>query len=158
LPDWQAQMSSLSTAREQAPQDLASADPSMLAAVRARACDFMRDLQSRDWRRLRRWFTGTSQVWLPPAGPVEGVGRILALFRGIFRRYAELEWEVTRFYPVNATTIIYETASWGFLKSDDGDTPYRNSIITVLEFDLQGKIERLSDYFKDPAAFQPTGG
>jgi len=117
----------------------------------------MRDLKEKDWRKLRRWLTEKSHVWLPPAEPVVGVGRALALFRSIFRRYAELEWEVTRFYPVNASTIIYETTSWGSLKGADGDTPYRNSIITVLEFDLQGKIKRLSDYFKDTGAFRCTG-
>ena len=134
-----------------------SACPTMLAAVQDRVHDFMRDLRLKDCRRLRHWFSEESWVWLPPADPVVGVGRILALFRGIFRRYADLEWEVSRFYPVSSSTIIYETVSWGSLKGNDGDTPYRNSIITVLEFDLQGKIKRLSDYFKDPAAFQCSG-
>ena len=128
-----------------------------LSPAQDRVRDFMRDIEARDWRRLRHWFTDKSWVWLPPAGPVVGVGRILALFRSIFRRYAELEWEVSRFYPVSSSTIIYETVSWGSLKGSDGDTPYRNSIITVLEFDLQGKIERLSDYFKDTTAFQRSG-
>ena len=114
----------------------------------------MQDLQTKDWRRLRHWFTEESEVWVPPARLVVGVGRVLALFRSIFRRYAELEWEVTRFYPVDSVTIIYETVSRGSLKGSEGDTPYRNSIITVLEFDLQGKIKRLSDYFKDTAVFR----
>jgi limonene-1,2-epoxide hydrolase len=131
-----------------------SAHHTMLLAVQDRARDFMRDLQARDWGKLRHWFTAQSQVWVPPAQRVVGVGRILALFRSIFRRYAELEWEVTRFYPVSSSTIIYETLSWGSLKGHDGNTPYRNSIITVLEFDLEGKIKSLSDYFKDTAVFQ----
>ena len=125
----------------------------MLSVVQNRVLDFMRDLQERDWRKLRRWFTDDSQVWVPPAGQVTGKGRILALFRSIFWRYAQIEWEVTHWYPVSPSTIIYETVSWGSLKGNDGDTPYSNSIITVLEFDPQGRIKLLSDYFKDTAMF-----
>ena len=139
---------------DQMPDEPYCAHHRTLSAIQEQACDFMRDLQTKDWRRLRHWFTETSEVWVPPARLVVGVGRILALFRSIFRRYAQLEWEVTRFYPVNSSTIIYETVSCGSLKGDDGNTPYRNSIITVLELDLEGKIKRLSDYFKDTAVFQ----
>lgn len=111
---------------------------------------FMQDLQSKDVANLRKWFGPASRLWMPPGETVEGDSRILATFRKIFSRYKELNWKVTQIYPVNQNKFIYETESWGVIGQDK---PYQNHILTVVEFDDEGKILFLSDYFKDTAIF-----
>jgi len=111
---------------------------------------FMQDLQSKKIENLRKWFSPTSRLWMAPVKPVEGASRILVMFRKIFARYTELNWKVTRIYPVDTRTFIYETDSWGMIGKSQ---PYKNNILTIIEFDESGKIVWLSDYFKDIAIF-----
>lgn len=120
------------------------------AKNRQRVLAFVRDLQSKHLERLGRWFSESSRIWVPPLNPVVGKKRILALFRAIFRRYTELNWEVQRIYSINGGTVIFASKSWGILRADE---TYRNSILTLIQFGRTGKIEYLSDYVKDTKAF-----
>lgn len=110
----------------------------------------MDDLETRDLERLRSWFTDESRLWIPPAGPVTGIRRILALFRATFRMYGEIHWRVTEVHPLGGSRYVYLTESWG--TTDEG-RPYRNDIATIVDFDEEGRIASLSDYFKDTAIF-----
>lgn len=120
-------------------------------AIRSRVFAFMDDLQAMDPRRLRRWFGENSQIWIPPAGPVEGSRRILALFRAMFRKYAELKWDVTQIFPVSRSTVVFETTTRG-TRRDTG--PYQNRALTIMEFGEGEEIVRLSDFFKDTVVLQ----
>ena len=117
---------------------------------RERCLAFMDDLGRRDLGRIKPWFVEKSVLWVPPALPVEGQRRILAMFRIIFRKYSEIHWNVTEIFPVGGTRYIYATDSWGTIGKS---TPYKNSILTIIDFDQDGHILFLSDYFKDTAIF-----
>lgn len=110
---------------------------------------FVRDLDAHDLRRLEPWFSEATLICIPPEEALRGTRRILAFFRAVFRRYEELHWRVTDVYPVAAGRCIYLTDSWG----RRGGAPYRNHIVTLIDFDAEGRIAYLSDYFKDTAAF-----
>jgi limonene-1,2-epoxide hydrolase len=112
---------------------------------------FMDDLESRELKRLERWFSDTTELWVPPAAPVTGGRRILAMFRAIFRMYADLHWKVTEVHAIGERRFFYLTDSWGTIGEA---TPYRNHVATVIVFDEEGRIASLSDYFKDTAIFR----
>lgn len=114
---------------------------------------FMADLSSRQIEKLAGWFDAESELWLPPALPAVGERRILTIFGLIFKRYRELFWKVTAVYPAGERKLIYATESWGTFA--DG-CPYKNNILTIIEFSTAGKIRFLSDYFKDTAIFHKT--
>jgi limonene-1,2-epoxide hydrolase len=107
-------------------------------------------VERRDHRALGDWFAESAQVWVPPRPKIRGRRRILAMFRAIFARYAELHWRVTEVYSLGPRCGIYLTDSWGTL---DGKTPYHNHVMTLFELDPDGRILSLSDYFKDTVAF-----
>jgi limonene-1,2-epoxide hydrolase len=107
---------------------------------------FVRDLNTHDLALIESWFTETTSLWIPPRAPVTGARRIAALYRAVCRMYDELRWRVTEVHPIGAAGFVYLTESWGALK---GGAPYKNSIVTLIRFDAGGKIEFLSDYFKD---------
>lgn len=111
---------------------------------------FMQDLQSKKIENLRKWFDLKSRVWMPPGQPVKGDSRILAMFRKIFSRYKEINWKITQIHTVGIRKFIFETDSWGVICGGD---PYKNNILTIIEFDESGKINWLSDYFKDTGSF-----
>lgn len=117
---------------------------------RRRVLAFVRDLQAKHLERLGRWFTESSRIWVPPSSPVVGRKRILALFRAIFRRYTELNWEVERIYSIDGSTAVFASKSWGVIGAEK---MYRNAILTLIQFGRTGKIEYLSDYVKDTKAF-----
>ena len=72
-------------------------------------------------------------------------------FEEIFRRYPEIHWRVTAFYPLESPDLcVYFTDSWGTTALQ---TPYRNKVVTLLAFDAGGRITQLSDYFKDTSCF-----
>jgi len=116
-----------------------------------RCVAFMADLESRDLERVRNWFAESATLWMPPTEPIEGNRRIAAMFRVIFRMYAEIHWKVTDVYPVGANRFVYATDSWGTIGKD---TPYKNHILSIIEFDENNQIKYLSDYFKDTAIFK----
>jgi limonene-1,2-epoxide hydrolase len=110
----------------------------------------MADLERRDVEKLRRWFFADSVLWMPPVGKIEGDRRILAAFRIIFRGYTDIHWKVTNIMATSGSRFVYETDSWGTIGKA---TPYQNHILTIIDFDAQGRIVFLSDYFKDTAIF-----
>jgi hypothetical protein len=112
---------------------------------------FMCDLASRDVKNLEKWFHEKSVLWMPPSEPVEGQRRILTLFRLIFRMYTDLNWKVTEYNVVSPTRVIYLSDSWGTIGKG---VPYKNHILTIVDFNADGQIDFLSDYFKDTAIFQ----
>jgi len=107
-------------------------------------------VERRDHRALEEWFAESAQVWVPPRPSIRGRRRVLAMFRAIFARYDELHWRVTDVHGLGPRRAVYLTDSWGTL---DGTTPYHNHIMTLIEFDADGRILSLSDYFKDTVAF-----
>jgi hypothetical protein len=110
----------------------------------------MDDLEKRDTSLVLKWFADNGVLWMPPSEPIEGARRVAAMFRVIFRMYAEIHWKVTDVYPVSDVRFIYMTDSWGTIGKS---TPYRNSIMSIIEFNAENKITYLSDYFKDTAIF-----
>ncbi len=111
----------------------------------------MDDLEKRNLDVLRGWFSEKSVLWMPPTEPIEGDRRILAMFRIIFRMYTEIHWKVKDVYAVGGNRYIYSTESWGTIGKQ---TPYKNSILSIIDFDADGRIAYLSDYFKDTAIFR----
>lgn len=130
-----------------------TANPGVAATAAELLPLFMRDLSSLQTENLAKWFDAESKLCLPPCVPTVGQRRILTVFGLIFRRYSELSWSVRAVYPVGERKLIYETDSWGTFA--DG-RPYKNDILTVIEFTPSGKIRLLSDYFKDTAIFGKT--
>jgi len=83
-----------------------------------------------------------------------GKRRNLALFRAIYRMYADLHWKVTEVHPIGERRFVYLTDSWGTIGPG---REYRNKIATLITFDDDGRILTLSDYFKDTAIFAQRG-
>lgn len=111
---------------------------------------FLADLNTKDLDRIADWFCEETYLWIPPSAPRIGTKRILRMMRVIFEQYRSLHWSVERLYAVNPGTMITEVKTGGgFL---DGRT-YQNSILTVQVFSAQGKLLRLSDYFKTTSVF-----
>jgi len=111
---------------------------------------FMADLEARDLDRLKSWFTPESILWIPPSDAIQGQQRIVVMFRLIFRMYTEIHWKVTEIYAVSPSRYIFLTDSWGVIGKQ---TPYKNNVVTIIEFTSSGKIQFLSDYFKNTAIF-----
>ena len=111
---------------------------------------FVRDLQQRDLPSIKNWFTDSSVLWMPPLEPIQGQRRIIATFRIIFRKYSDIHWKVSDVYSAKNGRYIFATDSWGTIGKS---TPYKNSILTIIDFDAEGHILFLSDYFKDTAIF-----
>ncbi len=111
----------------------------------------MNDLNLKDMDKLADWFHDASEVWIPPAPPVKGNTRILAMFRAIFRKYNSLSWKVTEIHQLTDLRCFYFSESWGILNGQ----PYQNRIVTDIAFNEDGRIDHLSDYFKDTAVFIP---
>jgi ketosteroid isomerase-like protein len=123
----------------------------------ARVHAFMDDMQSRDTRRLARWLTDATVFWVPPREPICGGKRILALLRAIFGMYGEMQWTVRHVYELSPSRVVYFHESVGTL-AKNGE-PYTNQIVTLIDFDADGRIAYLSDYFKSTATFsRPEGG
>ncbi len=113
----------------------------------------MVDIQSREAGRLARWMTDTTVFWVPPREPVTGGRRVLALMRAIFSAYETLDWTVRHIYEVGPSRVVYFHETVGTLaKSRE---PYTNQVVTLIDFDEQGRIAYLSDYFKSTSAFTP---
>lgn len=106
----------------------------------------MSDLQSRDLKKIAEWFHETSIVWVPPALPVTGCNRILALFRAILKKYDSIQWKVAEVHHLETNRYFYISESWGIT---DKGVSYKNLIATDITFNREGKIERLSDFFKN---------
>jgi len=122
--------------------------------MKQKCVDFMSDLQSRDLKKIADWFLDSSVVWVPPALPVTGSSRILALFRAILKKYDSIEWKVTEVHHLEQNRYFYISESWGIT----GKTiPYKNLVATDITFNQEGKIEKLSDFFKDTAVFKNNG-
>ena len=118
-----------------------------------RVLAFMDDVERRDHRALQSWFTDATEVWIPPRPLIRGSRRILAMFRAIFGRYAEIHWRVTAVHALGANRCVYLTDSWGAL---DRDVPYHTHVMTLIQFGDDGRILSLSDYFKDTASLQAS--
>jgi ketosteroid isomerase-like protein len=118
---------------------------------RDRVLSFMDDMQSRDVQRLARWMTEATVFWVPPREPVTGGRRILALLRAIFGMYETIDWTVRHIYEVTPSRCVYFHESVGLLSRGGG--PYTNQIVTLIDFDAEGRIAYLSDYFKSTAKF-----
>lgn len=111
---------------------------------------FMEDLNSLNVQNLEKWFNNESKIWIPPAGEIVGVGRILALFRAIFRKYEKLEWKAGEIFNLGNDRYFYESTSIGIMFKNG---IYNNAICTIVSFNENGKIKLLSDYFKSTTCF-----
>jgi ketosteroid isomerase-like protein len=116
----------------------------------------MEDMESRDTTRLARWMTETTVFWVPPRGPVTGGRRVLALLRAIFSMYDTFHFEVRHIYEVTPSRVVYFHETSGTV-AKTGER-YTNQVVTLIDFDGEGRIAYLSDYFKCTATFpQPPG-
>jgi len=116
----------------------------------------MEDMQSRDVQRLARWMTEETVFWVPPRPPVKGGRRVLALLRAIFGMYETLDFKVRHLYELTPTRVVYFHETTGSLARGGG--PYANQVVTLIDFDEEGRIAYLSDYFKTAVAFSPPEG
>ncbi|MBK5255077.1 MAG: nuclear transport factor 2 family protein [Vicinamibacteria bacterium] len=131
--------------------------PGNRAPSRERVLAFMEDMESRDVKRLSRWMSESTVFWVPPREPVVGGRRVLALLRAIFATYKTFHWEVREIYAVAASRCVYLHETTGTLAKDGA--PYTNQVVTLIDFDAEGRIAYLSDYFKCTATFaQPKEG
>ena len=111
---------------------------------------FMSDLQQKNLSDLEKWFTDESIVWIPPLDPLKGKRKIIILFRAIFSKYNQLNWQVQQVHQIEDRRCIFHTESWGELKNGRA---YKNSIVTDISFNDKGEIIDLSDYFKNTSDF-----
>ena len=118
---------------------------------RERVLAFMEDMQSRDVQRLARWMTERTVFWVPPREPVTGGRRVLALLRAIFSAYETLDWKTRHIYEVSPSRCVYFHETVGVLAKGRG--PYTNQVVTLIDFDEEGRIAYLSDYFKSTVTF-----
>ena len=124
---------------------------------RDRVYAFMDDMESRDLDRLAKWMTDQTTFWVPPREPITGGRRVLALLRAIFAAYDTIHWDVRHVYEISPTRSVYFHETVGTLAK--GGAPYTNQVVTLIDFDADGRIAYLSDYFKCTATFsQPTTG
>jgi limonene-1,2-epoxide hydrolase len=128
---------------------------SSLQMSRERVVAFMEDMQSADVRRLARWMTERTVFWVPPRAPVTGGRRVLALLRAIFGMYQTLDFTVRHIYEVTPSRVVYFHETTGTLAKGG---PYTNQVVTLIDFDADGRIAYLSDYFKTDVAFSPPQG
>jgi hypothetical protein len=128
-----------------------SGAPTAEQRLRSLVMGFMDDFCSRDVSRLRKWVAESCVLSMPPIEPIRGASRVLAAFRIILRNnFSEVFWKVTDIYPVGPKRCIYACDSWGVIGKN---TPYKNSLLTIIDFDADGRITFISDYFKDTAIF-----
>ena len=118
---------------------------------RERVLAFMEDMQSRDVQRLARWMTDRTVFWVPPREPITGGRRVLALLRAIFSAYETLDWTTRHIYEVSPSRCVYFHETVGTLAKGRG--PYTNQVVTLIDFDDEGRIAYLSDYFKSTVTF-----
>jgi ketosteroid isomerase-like protein len=111
----------------------------------------MQDMESRDIERLSKWMTDRTTFWVPPREPITGGRRVLALLRAIFSMYDTIHWEVRQVFEISDSRAVYFHESVGTLAKEGG--PYTNQIATLIDFDADGRIAYLSDYFKCTARF-----
>ena len=78
---------------------------------------FMHDLNSLKVENLTKWFNDESKIWIPPMKEIQGEGRILALFRAIFKRYENIEWKASEIFDLGNNKFFYETISLSLLRS-----------------------------------------
>ncbi len=114
------------------------------------ARQFILDLNSQDLDKLMGWFLEETQLWIPPAPLVQGSKRITLLLKLIFRRYADIKWEILELYQASDNIILVEMRSAGTFT--DGRT-YENNLISLIKYDSAGKIFYISDFFKNTAVF-----
>lgn len=112
--------------------------------------EFIKDLQTKQLNTLEKWFNNDSEIWLPPAKPAKGKKAIMILFRIIFKKYADLNWQIKTVYDVGSNIFVFKTYSWGQFATG---RPYQNHILTEVEFDSNNQIKQLTDYFSDTAIF-----
>ncbi len=118
--------------------------------VKVLATQFIQDLNTRDLPRLMLWFHDDAQLWIPPAPIVQGAKRIQLLLRLIFRRYSNIQWEITELYQSSENIILVEMHSFGTFT--DGKV-YDNQLISLIKYNSNGQIFYISDYFKNTAVF-----
>lgn len=111
---------------------------------------FMQDLNSLKVENLQKWFDLDSKIWIPPFKEIQGSSRILAMFRAIFKKYENIQWQESEIFDLGKGKYFYETISVGSIK---GKGEITNNICTVISFSEEGKIKSLSDYFKDTCNF-----
>jgi ketosteroid isomerase-like protein len=111
----------------------------------------MDDMNARDVARLSRWLSDDTVFWVPPREPVRGSRRIRALLRAIFSMYESLRWDVRHVYEVGPSRAVYFHETTG-TRAKDGRA-YANQVVTLVDFDAEGRIAYLSDYFKCTAGF-----
>ncbi|MDB5051918.1 MAG: nuclear transport factor 2 family protein [Fibrobacteres bacterium] len=126
-------------------KDLPPSEP-----VRELARRFILDLNSRDLEKLMGWFLEETQLWIPPAPLVQGSKRISLLLKLIFRRYSDIQWEITELYQASDSIILVEMRSFGTFTSGK---LYENNLISLIKYNASGKIFYISDFFKNTAVF-----
>jgi ketosteroid isomerase-like protein len=114
------------------------------------ARQFIFDLNTRDLAKLMSWFQEDAQLWIPPAPIVQSATRIKLLLKLIFRRYSDIQWEITELYQASDNIILVEMRSFGTFTSGK---PYENNLISLIKYNEAGKIFYISDYFKNTAVF-----
>ncbi len=101
-------------------------------------------LNTRDFSEFEKIVTDDVTLDFPGAGRIEGQRKVQVFMKALLRKYRRLEFTVT--------DVIADTKSAVVVWNNQGEhadgNPYANSGMTLICF-REGKIEFISDYFKD---------
>ena len=99
-------------------------------------------------------FASNGTLLFPGLRPVEGrplVRRMLGIIR---RRYDHIRWRPTGPAIGSGSWLVTGWSVSGTFKNSV--LPYENEVLSLIRLDTEGRISRLSDYFKDTLAFHPA--
>lgn len=89
-------------------------------------------------------FAKDAQLRFPGIRPIVGKKRIKIIFRRIRNRYSYINWKVENVFIANNKKVVYQWTVSGKFKSQ---SDYINEGVSVVEFDSNGEIISLVDYF-----------
>lgn len=116
--------------------------------------EFFEALSNGDIATAADVFSADGELLFPGLRPVRGKALIRRMLGIIRRRYETIAWRSSR-APIRTDDWI--VLSWevnGIFRESALD--YVNEGVSIIRLDKAGKIEMLSDYFKDTGTFFPT--
>ena len=106
--------------------------------------DFFDTVNRRQYDRLKRFFSPDIVFHFPGTRPLNGPTKLVQMLKIIHHRYSKLIFIVVDIIVQGDRAV----ALWDNHGTDTHGSPYQNEGATVFTF-VKGKIQYLSDYFKD---------
>jgi ketosteroid isomerase-like protein len=105
---------------------------------------FMGALNNRNYSEFQKRLRENAVLDFPGPGRIENRKKIISFMKALFRRFPQLEFTIHDvIVEGNRACIVWTNIG----ERNDGE-PYSNSGITLLHI-TDGKIDSISDYFKD---------